>query len=1573
MSVVTGDIVSLLVDRMAAPLPLVRRLGGNVARKPLKAVSSSRRSNISSQLEQSSLYGVASKPMSRFAPFSAFLIGEGSLLIPCADILLRRKCEVCGIITANDGVRGWARENAVPCLAPEEPLAASLGGSAFDYLFSIANLALIPPAVVKLAQRGSINFHDGPLPRYAGLHATTWAIAHQEISHGVTWHMLTEKVDAGDILLQRLVEITPEMTAYALNRACFQAGIDSFGDLVEDLGSGTAKPRGQKLTGRTYFAKHARPVAQGLIDWRRSALEIAALVRSLDFGPVPNPVGIPQLVAAGTLLLVPEIEVLEARSTAAAGTVIEVNERGISVATGTTLVRIPSLLTPEGGTARDTGITVGLSLQTMSAEDVVRLGELDRALARTEEDWAQRLEQIAPLGLAPQARQTAVASREILPQILPGLLTNGAADRLAAALALFLSRATSETTFDVGFSHPALRERIRGLEQFFAAAIPLRIHANPDAPCDDALNEIVSEVNRVQSQGTFARSLVARMPRLRERAPRLPVVIQQGEGGQAAPADLTIVIADDGRTLRWVYNPRVLRRAKVMQMQEHFLAFLGNLSSFTRRAVGDIPLLDDATRRRLLVEWNATARDYSRQDCIHQCFEQQVQRTPDAVALVDGGIARTFAELNRDVNRLAHHFRNLGAGPDILVGICLERSLQLVVGALAILKAGAAYVPLDPSYPQDRLHLMSEDASFRILLTQQNLKDRLPAYSGTTVCIDSDAEIVAAQPDENPPSGATPANLCYVIYTSGSTGRPKGVMLEHRNVTNFFAAMDDCVPHAEPKTWLAVTSLSFDISVLELFWTLSRGFKVILSRSSGLTPRDAGARVGFSLFYFASDAGEHAAEHYDLLFESARFADRNGFAAVWTPERHFAAFGGLYPNPSVTSAALATITKFVQLRAGSCVSPLHHPIRIAEEWAFVDAISKGRAGISFAAGWQVDDFVLRPEQFEGRKEIMFRDIEMVRRLWRGETVEFDGPRGPARIRTLPRPVQAELPVWVTVAGNPETYRMAGERGCHLLTHLLGQSIEQLAEKIAIYRRAWREGGHAGQGQVALMLHTFVGESENEVRDAVREPMKRYLASAMDLTEKAAWSFPTFKERAAATGQSLSEMFAANSITDEEKNAILDHAFERYFKTSGLFGTEDTCIEIVRRLERIGVNEIACLIDFGIPPGLVIKHLDHLNRLRERSAATEVPVGESIPELIQRHRVTHFQCTPSMAAMLIADAPTRTALRGLSVMLVGGEALPADLAQKLGDVVTGKLLNMYGPTETAIWSSTYQTTGGEESIPIGRPVANTGFYVLDERGNPVLEGVPGELYIGGEGVARGYWNAPKLTAQRFMPDPFAGTPDARMYRTGDLVRYRPDGNVEFLGRNDGQVKVRGHRIELGEIETQLTGHASVSQAVVIVREDRPGDKRLTAYVIPAADCVIEEGSLRQHLRARLPEFMVPSHFVSMREFPLTPNLKVDRRALPPPEAAPVSAPAIEQLGGLEERLAAAWREVLGLAQVRPEDDFFDLGGHSLLVVQLHRLVSPLLDVPCALTDLFRHTTLRQQAAFLSSSIKGGRRE
>ncbi len=365
-------------------------------------------------------------------------------------------------------------------------------------------------------------------------------------------------------------------------------------------------------------------------------------------------------------------------------------------------------------------------------------------------------------------------------------------------------------------------------------------------------------------------------------------------------------------------------------------------------------------------------------------------------------------------------------------------------------------------------------------------------------------------------------------------------------------------------------------------------------------------KISFSLVYFAGDEGSDPDNKYRLLLEGAKFADRNGFEAVWTPERHFHAFGGLYPNPSVTSAALAVSTSRVKIRAGSVVLPLHDPIRVAEEWALVDNLSGGRVAISFASGWHLNDFALAPENYQDRKSLMFREIETVQKLWAGEAIlRRNGEEKEVEIRVFPRPIQSELPIWITAAGHPETFRAAGELKANLLTHLLGQTIEELSKKIQIYREAWdKAGNHGAGGNVTLMLHTFVGKTMEAVREKVRIPFSNYLRTSVDLIKNAPRSWPLSKPPSKSAEQKPEE--GRKNLTEREIELLLPFAFKRYFETSGLFGTPEVCLEMVERLKAIGVDEIACLIDFGVDFDSTMASLELVNEVRMRSDGSSAP-------------------------------------------------------------------------------------------------------------------------------------------------------------------------------------------------------------------------------------------------------------------------------------------------------------------------------------------------------------------------------
>lgn len=581
-----------------------------------------------------------------------------------------------------------------------------------------------------------------------------------------------------------------------------------------------------------------------------------------------------------------------------------------------------------------------------------------------------------------------------------------------------------------------------------------------------------------------------------------------------------------------------------------------------------------------------------REKTITHVFEGQAARTPNDIAVVCGETHLSFRELDTRSNRLARYLQSAGVGPETLVGLSVDRSPELPISMLAILKSGAAYVPIDPSYPNARVAQMIQDSKMCFLLTTEKIRRMLPTSFARIISIDGDANAIGAESPESPTSLATDKNLAYVMYTSGSSGRPKGVMVENRNVVHFFEGMDQVI-RDRSGVWLAVASISFDISVLELLWTLTRGFQVVIH---------------------------------------------------------------------------------------------------------------------------------------------------------------------------------------------------------------------------------------GEGSL-----------------------------------------------------------------------------------------------------------------------------------------------EKIPAEIIEHDVTHLQSTPSLLRALVSAPRSLDAFRKLKAILIGGEVLQVSLVDSLRESFRGEIYNMYGPTETSIWSTFYQLEEKRNNIPIGKPILNTQVYILDQELRPVPAGTTGELFIGGNGVARGYLNRPDLTAERFLSDPFGS--GCRLYRTGDLAFNLADGNMEFKGREDFQVKVRGFRVELGEIETTLEQQPGVGRAVVLAREDPRAGKFLVAYVVAKSGKSIFADSLRRALEAALPNYMVPSKFVLLASLPLTSNGKIDRNALPfvSPQLTLSEDEGRNPRGEFERGLAKAWAEAMGLSRVHRHDNFFTLGGHSLAALKIAFKCQQEFNVDFPLRTFSEYPVLSEQAKRLEEIV------
>ncbi|OYD95860.1 non-ribosomal peptide synthetase [Nostoc sp. 'Peltigera membranacea cyanobiont' 213] len=785
---------------------------------------------------------------------------------------------------------------------------------------------------------------------------------------------------------------------------------------------------------------------------------------------------------------------------------------------------------------------------------------------------------------------------------------------IQAAWAILLSRYSgeSEVLFGVTVSgRPASLSAVENMVGLFINTLPLRV----SIPKSESILPWLQQLQQKQAElQEYSYSTLAEVQRMSDIPPGIslfeslvvfenyPMDSLSEEPGQLLPVSkvenfeetnypLTVAaIPKKEFLIKLNYDTNRFAPDTIVRMAGHLQTLLEAIVANPQQQVGQLSLLTEVEQHQLLVEWNDTQVNYPQDKCIHQLFEEQVKLTPDAVAVIFEGQFLTYQQLNERANQLAHYLQEKGVEREVLVGIYVERSLEMILGLLGILKAGGAYVPLDPSYPADRLVYMLSDAAVSILLTQQSLVDSLPENQAQVVCFDSDWQEIAHYSQQNPVSQVTSENLVYVIYTSGSTGKPKGVMNLHRGICNNLSRTIAAYPLIAGDRILQIAPFSFDASVLEIFWSLTSGTTLVIAKP------------------------------------------------------------------------------------------------------------------------------------EGHKDIAY------------------------------------------------------------LSNLIGQQ-----------------------------------------------------------------------------------------------------------------------------------------------------------------------------------QVTQIFFVPSMLRALLQQ-PNLENCRSLKRIFCGAEALSYELTQQLFERLNCELHNFYGPTEASIDATCWECTpkSNHKIIPIGRPIANTQIYILDSQLQPVPIGIAGELHIGGVPLARGYFNQPELTAQKFIDNPFR---NGKLYKTGDLARYLSDGNIEYLGRIDNQVKLRGLRIELGEIESVLDNHSQVEQTVVILREDTTENQRLVAYVV-TKDQSLTSGNLRRFLQQKLPTYMIPSAFVMLSELPLNSNGKIDYKKLPTSdESSIVKSPYLAPRNQTESILVNIWQQILKISNIGVNDNFFDLGGHSLKAISLVSQIQEKLSLPFQLKQVFLHPTIAEEAELL----------
>jgi amino acid adenylation domain-containing protein len=1168
--------------------------------------------------------------------FSCFLIGEGTLLIRCAEILVNRGHAIHGVISSDRNVHRWAQERNLVLIDPEaEDIVRFLSQQPFDYLFSIVNPLILSKQVLELPRRCAINYHDAPLPKYAGSYATSWAIMQGEREHGITWHVMTDRADAGEIFKQRFFKIDENETAFSLNARCYDAAASSFFELVDDIASGNVSARQQNLNERSFYPLYKRPSSGCVLRWSHSTREIVDFVRALNFGRYDNPLGLPKVAVGMDFVIVQEVEGTDRSSANLPGTITHIDANFMSIATGDSEVILKKLLTIDGQPLGISdfvelfGLYEGYRFQELDQEIAARITTYNASACRYENFWKKYLGTLEKAtlpyvqrhALTIQGEQYLHVSMPVPQGVINHLIecheTWSVEDFLLTAFAAYLARLGDIGSFDLAYRDVELKRELAGLEGMFSEYAFLHVDIDLDQTFDEVFHTVSEQVKRTKKRKTYARDIIARFPNLQGEAKAQgayqPSILVERlatvDHYQVPPGiELAFIILEGGRECLWVYDTSVLYAENIEKIQNELITFIQGSIADPRALVAHLPLITEKERHQFLEEWNATQADYPKERCVHELFEEQAQRAPEAIAVVLEGAQITYQELNRRANQLARHLQQQGVGPEVLVGLCLERSLEMIVGILGVLKAGGAYVPVDPDAPPERFAFILRDSQMAVLLTQKSLLERLPESHLPVMCLDADWQVISQYSQETLPRQGTSQHLAYVIYTSGSTGRPKGVLIEHRSLMAHCWSITHVYELSAADRILQFHAFTFDPSVEQILATLMVGARLILR-------------------------GEE----------------------IWSP-------GEL-------------LNKIKQQQLTTLILPPAYWQQALQEWM----------------------------------------------------------RSPQQL--------LDLPLRVVVVG--------GER--------------------------------------------------------------------------------------------------------------------------------------------------------------------------------------LLPEVVQLWRRT-----------------------------------PLDSV---------RFLNIYGPTETTIAATFYdiaydQDEGRtEESIPIGRPLANRSIYILDRMGSPVPIGIAGELYIGGVGVARGYLNRSDLTAERFLPDPFSEVPGARLYRTGDIARYRGDGNIEFLSRVDDQVKIRGYRIEPGEVEAALSGHPAIRQSAVVAREDTPGDKYLVAYLVLHAKESVKPNDLKRYMTELVPSYMVPSAFVLLQTLPLMTSGKVDRRALPAPD---FSSRTIKEDNVLPEhmlhfQLIAIWEDLLNVHPIGIRDNFFDIGGHSLLAVLLLERIERVFQHKLQFNTLFANPTIEGLAEILQTKV------
>lgn len=784
---------------------------------------------------------------------SCYIIGDDNLTIKCAEILLLKKYKILGVFSSHPNVQSWAKQQKVPGYNTISKLKSN--AKSCDYLFSIVNNQILPDWLLTLPNYFAINYHDSLLPKYAGIHATSWAILNGEKEHGVSWHIMTQKIDTGDILKQGLVQIDQDETALSLNLKCYNAAIQTFSELVDELGQKTYTRVAQDLNLRSYYARDKKPPSNGLIQWNQSADNIERLCRALYFGPTINRLATAKISWANQLFVVDICHIAYQPSKQLPGTIVAITPEQLQIATETDDIILSKIWSLDDAAysiqefCTKYQLKLGDRLESLDNFELRALEKVAKNHSPFENFWVNEfhrskwlkfpfLSTFEPSSLS--LNYTAFTNFPLLTKPLQHFLKKFAKktkneNALLTLWLVYLYRLGNQEDVSVGYRKANDHKQHSPL---FGTQVPFTINFTDERDFLLCLKKVNKKVIELSSKESYCKDLIHRYPEL-SNTPKyfsfaIVIVKEISQYHFDELNALVVVIETSKDTFHLYVNQSVINSNLIIflrNVSEHLLAIIEATIAQPNQLIDQFELVTKRERRQILGYWNQTKRDFPHNKTVHQLFEEQVAKTPDNVAVVCKNKNLTYAELNQKSNQLAHYLRNLGVKPETIIGLYFERDLEMVIGLMGVLKAGGAYLPIDANYPEERILYMMADCQTKLILTHKQLFNRLQNfhYSLDAIALDEDWVKISGESKDNLTPLVTPNNLMYILYTSGSTGKPKGVLIEHIGVVNCLTAIATSVHIDSADKFLAVTSLSFDVAALDYYLPLSLGASVVIA------------------------------------------------------------------------------------------------------------------------------------------------------------------------------------------------------------------------------------------------------------------------------------------------------------------------------------------------------------------------------------------------------------------------------------------------------------------------------------------------------------------------------------------------------------------------------------------------------------------------------------------------------------------------------------------------------------------------------------------------------------------------